>query len=350
MIAARLHGDRDLRVEEIAPPSEVPPGQIRVEPRWCGVCGSDLHEFLAGGLFVPAENLPQILGHEFAAEVTEVGAGVGSVRVGDRCAILPHVFCGECHYCVRGRQALCRNFRTTGMDWPWGGLATEALVPAYQAVRLPAEVSYEQGALLEPLASAYYGIQRSGLEVGDTVLITGAGPIGQLAAMLAAAAGAAEIYVSEPNAVRREMARSLAVTAAYDPRGGDLVAEVLERTEGLGVDVAVECSGTQPALDACVEATRPMGTIAQTALHVGERTVNPEVWTLKDLTICGTWSFNYYDTPKLLRQIAAGALPVEKTITSRVPLGRIVEDAFEALADPQGAEVKVLVETAAGTS
>jgi (R,R)-butanediol dehydrogenase/meso-butanediol dehydrogenase/diacetyl reductase len=294
--------------------------------------------------------MPQILGHEFTAEVIEVGDGVSSVRPGDRCAILPHVFCGKCHYCVRGRQALCRNFRTTGMDWPWGGLATEAIVPAYQAVQLPDEVSYEQGALLEPLASAYHGVQRAGLALGDTVLVTGAGPIGQLAVMLAASAGATDIYVSDPNAVRREMAAALGVSAIYDPTDEDVVEDVVERTEGLGVDISLECSGAESALSACVDATRPGGTIGQIALHVGGRVLTPETWTLKDLTICGTWSFNFYDTPKLLGQIASGVLPVERIVTRHIGLDRIVEDGFEALADPAGDQVKVLVESGAAAT
>lgn len=346
MIAARLHGLRDLRVEEVAEPQGVEAEQIRVRPQACGICGSDLHEYEAGGLFVPDENLPQILGHEFAAEVVEVGEGVTALAPGDRAAILPHVFCGKCHFCVRGRQALCRDLRITGMSWPWGGLAGEAIVPAYQAVRLPDGVSYEQGALLEPLASAYYGMQRAGVGVGDSVLITGAGPIGQLAALIAKAAGAASVYVSEPNGVRRAMAADLGVDAVYDPTKEDAVGAIVEASEdGIGVDIAVECSGSQPALAACVEATRPGGTIAQVALHVGERTVTPETWTLKDLTICGTWSFNYYDTSRILEQVASGQLPVERIVTSRIGLENVVEEGVETLADPGGRQVKVLVDT-----
>ena len=139
MIAARLHGKHDIRVDTVEAPADLRPGEIRVRPQWCGICGSDLHEYETGGLFVPAENKPQILGHEFSAEVIEVAEDVRSVRVGDRAAVLPHVFCGSCHYCVRGRQALCQTLRITGMSWPWGGLATEAVVPGYQACVLDAQ-------------------------------------------------------------------------------------------------------------------------------------------------------------------------------------------------------------------
>ena len=344
MIAARLHGKHDIRVDTVEAPADLRPGEIRVRPQWCGICGSDLHEYETGGLFVPAENKPQILGHEFSAEVIEVAEDVRSVRVGDRAAILPHVFCGSCHYCIRGRQALCQTLRITGMSWPWGGLATEAVVPGYQAVRLPDDVSYEQGALLEPLASAVRGVERSGLKAGDSVLIAGAGPIGQLSVLAAVAAGAASIFVSEPNPTRRRQAGELGVTAAFDPTATDVAGELRELTGGLGVDVAVECSGAGRAFALCVEAVRAGGTVAQTAIHVGPRTVQLDELTLRDITIAGSWSFNYYETPRLLAQIAAGRLPVERIVTRRIGIRAIVAEGIEALGDPAGSELKVLVD------
>jgi (R,R)-butanediol dehydrogenase/meso-butanediol dehydrogenase/diacetyl reductase len=123
-----------------------------------------------------------------------------------------------------------------------------------------------------------------------------------------------------------------------------VAAEVRERTGGLGVDVSLECAGTQGALDACIEATRAAGSIGQVALHVGERAVLPETWTLKDLTICGTWSFRFYDAPRHLAAVASGRLPVERIITSRIPIADVVPRGVEVLADPAGDQVKILVE------
>ena len=131
-----------------------------------------------------------MIGHEFSAVIAETGPGVTAFRPGDRVAVLPHVFCGSCFYCLRGRQGLCSNLKLTGVTWPWGGLAGQAIVPASQVVPLPDGVSFEQGAVLEPLATVVHGVERSGLRPGDSVLITGGGPIGQLAVLVAAAAGA----------------------------------------------------------------------------------------------------------------------------------------------------------------
>jgi (R,R)-butanediol dehydrogenase/meso-butanediol dehydrogenase/diacetyl reductase len=343
MRAARLHDRRDLRVDEIPVPGDLGPREVRVRPHWCGICGTDLHEYREGPLYIHREDLPQILGHEFSAEVVEVGAEVEHVRPGDRAAVLPHVFCERCYFCLRGRQGLCRELRITGISWPWGGLAEEAVVPAYQAVPLPDEVSFEQGAILEPLGSVVHAVERSGLRAGDTVLVTGGGPIGQLSVLAVEAAGAAAVYLSEPNPARRRQAERLGVTKALDPTKTDVAAELLERTGGLGVDVSIESAGSQSALDACVAATRPAGTVAQIALHVGPRTVVPETWTWKDLTICGTWSFKFYDAPRILAQIAAGKLPVERIVTSRISLEELVPRGIDALADPAGEDVKILV-------
>jgi (R,R)-butanediol dehydrogenase/meso-butanediol dehydrogenase/diacetyl reductase len=344
MLAARLHGNRDLRVDRIPEPSEIGAREVRVRPKWCGICGTDLHEYKEGPLYIALDDLPQILGHEFSADVLEVGAEVDGVKVGDRCAVLPHVFCGHCYFCLRGRQGLCRELRITGVSWPWGGLAGEAVVPANQCIPLPDAVSYEQGAVLEPLGSVVHAVERVGLRSGDTVLITGGGPIGQLAALVAEAAGASDIFVSEPNPVRLAQAERLGVSGTFDPRSTDIGGEVRERTGGLGVDVSIECAGSQAALDDCIDATRPGGSVGQIALHVGTRSVLPETWTVKDLTICGTWSFKFYDAPRFLKQVASGKLPIERIITSRIPIEDVVPRGIEVLADPTADQVKVLVE------
>lgn len=348
MLAARLHGNQDLRVEEMPEPGAPPPGQVRVAPVWCGICGTDLHEYLHGPLYTPAESLPQVIGHEFSAVVAEAGDGVDRPRPGDRVAVLPHVFCGECYYCVRGRQGLCANLRLTGVTWPWGGLAGQAVVPAYQAVALPDGVSFEQGAVLEPLATVVHGVERSGLRPGGSVLITGAGPIGQLAVLVCRAANAGSIFVSEPQPSRRGLAERLGVTAALDPGTHDVAAEVLERTDGLGADCAIECSGSQPGLDACVASVRRAGTVAVIAIHLGPRTVQPEGWVWRDLTLAGVWSFKFYDTPRILAQIAAGTLPVERIVTSKIDIHDLVPAGIERLADPAGDQVKILVSPGSG--
>jgi (R,R)-butanediol dehydrogenase/meso-butanediol dehydrogenase/diacetyl reductase len=349
MRALRFHAARDLRIEDVPAPAEPSSGEVAVRVATCGICGTDLHEYLAGPIVTSTEphpltgaRNPQILGHEFAGEVVATGSGVTAVVVGDRVAIMPLAYCGSCAYCRRGLQHLCATMACVGLSHAWGGMAELATVADYQVVRLPDDVSYQQGALIEPTAVAAYGVERAGVGPGDNVLITGAGPIGALAALCARAAGAARVYVSEPNSARRARAEVLGVAIVIDPTSTDVPAFLHEETDGLGVDVAIECSGHPAGFASAVRSLRRRGTLAQTGLFVGEASVEPMLWSLNDLTIVGTWCYWVYDFDRIAAQIATGQLPVETIITRTVGLDD-APDTFATLASGGAAEIKVLV-------
>lgn len=350
MKALRFHGARDLRIEEIDPPGEPGEGEIVVRVATCGICGTDLHEYAAGPIVTPVEphpltgaTNPQILGHEFAGDVVAVGHGVTRVAEGDRVAIMPLSYCERCAYCRRGLQHLCATMACVGLSHAWGGMAELATVAEYQIVRLPDVVSCRQGALIEPTAVAAYGVERAGVAPGDRVLVTGAGPIGALAALCAHAAGAATVYVSEPNAARRMRADALGVATVLDPASIDVPAFLHEETGGLGVDAAIECSGHPNGFAAAIASLRRRGTLAQTGLFVGEASVQPMLWSLNDLTIVGTWCYWVYDFDRIAAQIATGRLPVERIVTSNVGLDD-APDAFARLASGVADEIKVLID------
>src|SRR5580765_8633559 len=192
---------------------------------------------MAGPIVTPVEphpltgaQNPQILGHEFAGDVVAIGAGVTRVSEGDRVAIMPLAYCGTCAYCRRGLQHLCATMGCVGLSHAWGGMGEVATVAEYQVVRLPDGVTYEQGALIEPTAVAAYGVERARVAPGDRVLVTGAGPIGALAALCARSAGASTVYVSEPNAARRARAEALDVAVVLDPTEFDVPAYLHEET------------------------------------------------------------------------------------------------------------------------
>jgi (R,R)-butanediol dehydrogenase/meso-butanediol dehydrogenase/diacetyl reductase len=348
--ALRFHTARDLRIEDVAEPSEPAAGEVVVRVATCGICGTDLHEYLAGPIVTPVEphpltgaQNPQILGHEFAGDVVATGAGVTSVAEGDRVAIMPLAYCGHCAYCRRGLQHLCATMGCVGLSHAWGGMAELATVAEYQVVRLPDGVTHRQGALIEPTAVAAYGVERAGVGPGDRVLITGAGPIGALAALCARAAGASAVYVSEPNPARRARAEELEVATVLDPGATDVPAHLREQDGGLGVDVAIECSGHPAGFSTAIQSLRRRGTLAQTGLFVGEASVEPMLWALNDLTIVGTWCYWVYDFDRIAAQIAAGDLPVERVVTSSVALDD-APDAFERLASGAADEIKVLID------
>jgi (R,R)-butanediol dehydrogenase / meso-butanediol dehydrogenase / diacetyl reductase len=349
MRAVVFHGPRDIRVESIPEPAGPMPTQVLIEPLWCGICGTDLHEYVAGPIVtwttphpLTGSTIPQTLGHELSAVVREVGSDVRSVSPGDRVSVMPLIFCGRCDMCRRGMNHLCRTMACTGLSSPSGGLAELAVVEEYQVARLPETVTDVQGAVVEPAAVALYGIERAHMDAGDRVLVTGAGPIGALAAMAASALGAGEIYIAEPNPNRAAFARSLDVGTVLTETGADLQVRLNDLTGGAGVDRAIECAGKEAALNSCVDIVRPRGTVVQTGLHVAAASTRPDRWAAKDITIEGTWCYGVTDWPRVIRLIAQGRYPVERIVTARLALDDIVMGGFDRLIDPRGEQVKVL--------
>ncbi len=349
MRAAVFHAAKDIRVEDVAEPTRVGPHDVRLRPFWCGVCGTDLHEYAVGPIVIPTDphalngsKLPQILGHEFSAEVLEVGREVSRVHVGDRVSVMPLLMCGECYFCRRGLGHLCVSMACVGLSFEWGGIAEQCVVPASIVSVLPDSVNDVQGALVEPTAVAAYGVDRAGVRPGDTVLITGAGPIGALAALYAASLGA-RVFISEVNSSRQRLARSLDVGELIDPTRTDVAEFLRAETKGIGVDAVVECSGNEAALQTALAAVRSSGTIAQTGLHTKPASIHPMMLSEHDITLVGTWCYPVTDWPRIIGLIASGRLDVEKVVSAQIDMADIVERGFETLLSPTGDQVKVLV-------
>jgi (R,R)-butanediol dehydrogenase / meso-butanediol dehydrogenase / diacetyl reductase len=266
--AARFHGRADIRVEDVDVPVIRCADDILVEVLFCGICGTDLHEYSVGPIVTPTSphpltgvTIPQTLGHEFSARVVETGDDVTHVAVGDRVAIMPAIVCGKCHFCRRGLGHLCVKFACTGLSAETGGLAQFALLTDYQVSTLPDAVSDLAGAVVEPASVAAYGIDRAGVRGGDVVLVTGAGPIGILSAMYASAVGASAVVIAEPNPNRAALARAMDIGPVLDPTSGELAAYLADLTNGIGVDVTAECSGSTPGLTTALTSTRRRGSV-----------------------------------------------------------------------------------------
>ncbi len=349
MRAARFHGKSDIRLEDVDVPAVRDYDDVLVEVLFCGICGTDLHEYMVGPIVTPTSPhpltgamLPQTLGHEFSARVVEIGTDVSDVAVGDRVAIMPAIVCGRCHYCRRGLGHLCVKFACTGLSAETGGLAQYALLKDYQVSTLPDEVSDVAGAVVEPGCVAAYGIDRAGVRGGDVVLVTGAGPIGILSAMYASAVGAATVVLAEPNPNRAALARAMDIGPVLDPTSGELESYLADLTHGLGVDVTAECSGSTPGLTTALNNTRRRGSVVQTGLHTKPATIDAMALSEKDISLIGSWCYLITDWPRIIRLIASQKYPVEKVVTAQIPLEKVVSQGFDVLVDPQGDQLKVL--------
>ena len=355
MRAVRFHAARDIRVEDVAPPSgALAHDDVLVEPFVTGICGTDLHEYIAGPIVTPTQphvytgaTNPQILGHEFSARVKAVGSGVSHVKPGDRISVQPLLFPRDDYFGKRGLYHLSPKMGCVGLSWAWVGMAEQAVIKDYNAQPIPDNLTDEQGAMIEPAAVAMYGVDRGGVQAGSTVLVSGAGPIGALTILAAKAAGASVIIVSEPNPNRRRIVSEIAPYAVVvDPKTQKLAEIVRDLTEeGVGVDVALECVGMEASLNACVDAVRRQGTVVQVGLHIKRASIDAMQWALKDITVEATWCYPVQIWPRIARLIASGEFPVEKVITARIDAADVVAKGFEALLDPAGNHLKIVVRT-----
>ena len=354
MKALRFHAAKDLRVETIADLPAPGPGQVAVKNKFVGICGTDLHEYVAGPIFVPTEphpftraKLPQVLGHEFSGEVTAVGEGVTHLKVGDRVSIQPLVMprSGD-YYADRGLFHLSEDLALVGLSWMSGGMAEGAIVNDYNAVKIPDSMSYEEGALVEPTAVAVYALERGGVTAGDSVLVTGAGPIGMLCMLAAKAYGATKVFLSDVNETRLALAREiLPGVITLNPMKDDVVARIRAETEGgVGCDKVIEASGNEAALNTGLQAVRKQGVIVQVGLHTKDSKLHWHDVTFKDVDVRGAWAYPTHYWPKVVDLIASGALPALKVVTKKIALDEAVTEGFDALLSPSGDHVKILID------
>lgn len=353
MKAVRFHAAKDIRVEDVpAPSAKLGANDVLIKPIVTGICGTDLHEYIAGPIVTPQKphvytgaSNPQILGHEFSAVVADKGAGVSNVKVGDRVSIQPLISPRDDYYGRRGLYHLSEKMGCVGLSWGWGGMGEYAVVNDYNVAVVPKGVSDVQAAMIEPAAVAVYAAVRGGVTSGSTVLVSGIGPIGALTLLAVRAAGAAQIFVSEPNAYRRNLAKQLVPDAILlDPTKDDVPKFIKENTEeGVGVDVALECVGLESSLNACAASVRRQGKVVQTGLHMRPAAIDAMLWAMKDITVEATWCYPVQCWPRIIRMVEAGLLPVEKICTAQIGAEDVVAKGFEALLDKSVNHMKILV-------
>ena len=347
MKAARWYAAKDIRVDEanIPTPND---DQVNIEVKFTGICGSDLHEYTHGPQLIPVDNPYPLnghqgtttLGHEFSGVVEAVGKNVTNVKKGDRVTVEPIFRNPESPFITTGEYNLSEPLGFVGLTSN-GGFAKYTVVEDYMVHKMPDKMTFEQGAIVEPAAVAAYAIHQSGMKMGDTVLITGAGPIGLLTVQVAVSTGASQIFVSDISENRLKKAKEVGATHTFDARDKDIPQRIKEMT-GYGVDVFIDAAGVQASFDTGINSLRNGGTAVIVALFAKEITHNALNHTLRELTIKGTAAYrNIF--PQTIALINSGRLPVEKLITSVISLDEIVEKGFEALVnDPS--EVKVLVD------
>jgi (R,R)-butanediol dehydrogenase/meso-butanediol dehydrogenase/diacetyl reductase len=342
MKAAVWHGKSDLRLEEVHEPG-VPRGEdVVVEVSWAGICGTDLHEYLAGPIFIPPALKRVVLGHEFSGRVIAVGDEVEQVHVGERVAVVPHRVCRRCHFCRRGMLQHCRNLELVGITRD-GAFARYTVARQDQLIPLPDTISDQVGALIEPLAVALRAMQLPGVALGDDAVVIGAGPIGLCAVATARAAGLRNIVVIEKLPRRAALARQLGAVAVIDPQTENPAERIRDLTEGRGVQVVFECVGLVGTMNLAIDLARPGGlaVILGVAEQGGELNLHRAVAEGKEVRGCIGYFDGVWET--VVELLASGRLDPTPLVTHQIAIEEIVERGFGPLTNDKDSCVKVLV-------
>jgi (R,R)-butanediol dehydrogenase/meso-butanediol dehydrogenase/diacetyl reductase len=352
MKAARIYGQKDIRIEdiEIADPKQ---DQVQIKVKYCGICGSDLHAYLEGwGLPTQPHPLtkrtvPVTLGHEFSGEVVKVGSKVTTLKVGDHVAVEPLIACGKCENCRKGDYNFCNrvqaedgagNFLGFSDD---GGFAEYANIKEIFAQKMPEGLSYELGALAEPTAVVFEAIKKCGLRAGQDVAIEGAGPIGLLTALLAKSAGANHVFIIDLAQVRLDKAKELGFKHVLSPADGDVVAAVKKICPN-GVDVAFEAAGVQPTFDTALKLVKRTGILQIVALFGKPITVdltNDVIMQGIDIytTLCYNNSFR-----QVLGILNNNRELFSQVVTKKISLDNLLDEGIKALSTDKE-QVKIMV-------
>lgn len=349
MRAARFHGRGDIRIDEIPEPV-VRPGTVKIKVEWCGICGTDLHEYVDGPLFCPTpdqahpltgETSPVVLGHEFAGVVVEVADDVEGISVGERVAVEPRIVCHTCPPCLGGHHNSCQKAATIGLAGGGGGLA-EFVVVARELVFPLGDLACDVGALVEPLAVAHHAVSRAAMQPGLSAAVFGSGPIGLLITSVLKATGAGQVILIEPSTVRRQRGLKAGADVVLDPGTEDVDQRIQELTGGAGVDVAFECAGVDEVLAGCLAAVKASGTVVNVAIWGHSPKIDMLPLVLKEVSLVGTicYANDHQPAIDLLR---GGGLSLEQFITKRIDLGDLVREGFDTLVTSTEDHVKILV-------
>ena len=321
MKAAVYHGPGDLRVEEV-PVRKLKDNEVKIQVKYCGICGTDIHIFHGDGGCCDVTP-PLVPGHEFSGVVAEVGAGVKTVKVGDRVTGDPNDMCGECYFCKNGMQHFCKNNIGIGTTVD-GGFAEYVIMREKQAYKVSDELSFIEAAMAEPISCCLHGIDLCNIKAGDTVLVIGGGPIGMIMMQLAKNAGASKVIMSEPVEEKREQALKLGATKTIDPLHEDVEDVLAEYCEN--VNVVIECVGNVHTQADAVRFAGKGATIMYFGLAAPEESfpIRPDDIFKKELHITSSY-INPYSFERAIQILESGTVELESLITNVVPLDDIAD-------------------------
>jgi (R,R)-butanediol dehydrogenase/meso-butanediol dehydrogenase/diacetyl reductase len=338
--AALITGSGKVELREFPEPEPVANGAV-VDIAFCGICGTDIHAFQTGAPYNPA-----ICGHEWTGIVTAIGREVSRLSEGDRVVVAVPPACGHCAACRAGQASHCSTsfLVMLGRDPlapPHGGFAPRIPVGANRLLLADPTLDDETLAQVEPTTVAFHAVRRSGVRLGDTAVVQGAGPIGLTTLQWVRAAGAGQIIVVEPNERRRVLAAELGATVTATPAEAEAI--TWDRTRGLGADIVYECVGRPETVQSAVDLARRGGSVCLIGLADGDVPITPRSWLTKEVSVNSALGYVHEDFDMVMGMMADGRVRVSPLHTSTVGLDGLV-DTLTDLGSGSSEQIKVLVD------
>ena len=344
MRAVVLNGPNDFAPTDIPKPV-IGDNDMLLEMKKAAICGTDMR--IMAGTKTKGVRYPSVIGHEMCGVIAEVGKNVTGFQVGDKVSIANVIPCGSCPACLAGRENACMNRKAIGYEFN-GGFEEYVLIPEIaiksgNVIKLPEDVSFTAGALIEPLSCCIRGLKNAGTGFNDTVLIVGAGPIGLMHMQLSKIAGAKQVIVSEPNKMRREVALELGADRVVDPTKENLEQIIKDATNGMGADVIVMAIGVPALVNSTLKLCKKGGTVNLFAGFAGTGECQIEVNTIhyNEINVNGSTAYKRADYLEAADMVITKKINLDKIATHTFKIDEF-QNAYEMCKSGKG--LKVMIE------
>jgi len=334
---AVFEGKHKISIQDDLPKPEIQSDEVLIQVKKVGICGSDVGSYETGGPYLP----DKIIGHEFSGEIVEIGANVKKLKKGDRITVNPQIVCGECYYCIHHQENMCKLQNYSLGTTENGAMRDFINVRGDRVHKLPDNVSYESGALVEPISIAVNAVQESGIRVGQSAAVIGAGTIGLMVVQVLRVSGANKIFVLEPVESKQKKALELGATKVFGPNAWNKIRRL---TDKLGPDHVYDCVGLSTTITTALSLVKKGGCITLIGMHAQTLEINNALlFTTNNLTLKGVYGYTQDVYSTAINLLEQGRINSEVIITSHIKIEEL-PSMFEKLANPPHDELKVIVD------
>ena len=331
-----FEGKEQLVVKDGDKP-DIKSDEVLIQVKKVGICGSDVGSYESGGPYLPGK----IIGHEFSGELVQIGENVKKLKEGMKVTVNPQIPCFKCYYCLHDQENMCKLQNYSLGTTEDGAMREFINVRAERVHILPDNVTYEEGATVEPLSVAVYAVKQSGFQLGQNAAIIGAGPIGLMTIQVLRSAGANKIYVIEPVESKQKIAMEVGADKAFLPKAWN---KIVRLTDRLGPDHVYECVGLSSTFTTSLQLIKKGGNVTLIGMHAKILEINNILlMTTNNISVRGVYGYNHDIFKTAINLYAQKKINVDPLITNRIRLEQVPE-MFKVLGNPPHEELKVIVD------